>query len=66
MRACSDRRGGAISSALFLCRFAGRTPWSHIDLYAWEDAGRPAFPKGANGACVRTVVDAVKALGPGV
>ena len=59
----SDRRGGAITAALFLRRFVGRTPWSHIDLYAWEDSGRPAFPKGANGACVRTVVDAVEALG---
>ena len=58
----SDRRGGAITAALFLKRFARDTPWSHIDLYAWEDRGRPGFPRGANGMTVRTLAEMVEGL----
>jgi leucyl aminopeptidase len=58
----ADTRGGAITAALFLRRFAKDTPWAHVDLYAWEDRGRPGTPKGANGMFVRTLVRAVDAL----
>ena len=58
----SDRRGGAITAALFLKRFARDTPWAHIDLYAWEDRGRPGTPRGANGMAVRSLVEAVEKL----
>jgi leucyl aminopeptidase len=51
-----DKRAGAITAALFLRRFAGSTPWAHVDLYAWEESGRPDTPKGANGMGVRTLV----------
>lgn len=57
----SDRRGGAITAALFLRRFAGDTPWAHIDLYAWEDRGRPGTPRGGNGMTVRTVAELLAA-----
>jgi leucyl aminopeptidase len=50
-----DRRAGAITAALFLRRFVRETPWAHVDLYAWEESGRPDCPKGANGMGVRTV-----------
>jgi leucyl aminopeptidase len=52
-----DKRAGAITAALFLRRFAGATPtpWAHVDLYAWEDGGKPETPKGANGMGVRTL-----------
>jgi leucyl aminopeptidase len=53
----SERRGGAITAALFLRRFVGDTPWAHVDLYAWEDRGRPGTPRGANGMTVRTVAE---------
>ena len=58
----SDRRAGAITAALFLRRFAQGTPWAHIDLYAWEDRGKPGTPRGANGMSVRTVAQAVMAI----
>jgi leucyl aminopeptidase len=52
----SDARGGAITAALFLQRFSGGLPWAHMDLYGWEDQGKPETPKGANGMLVRTLV----------
>ncbi|MEZ5979052.1 MAG: leucyl aminopeptidase family protein [Planctomycetota bacterium] len=58
----SDNRGGAITAALFLRRFARDTPWAHVDLYAWEDRGRPGTPRGANGMFVRTLTRAVESL----
>ncbi|MHC4260886.1 MAG: leucyl aminopeptidase family protein [Planctomycetota bacterium] len=59
----SDRRAGAITAALFLRRFARDTPWAHVDLYAWEDRGRPGTPRGANGMEVRTVAEALAGAG---
>lgn len=58
----NDGRAGAITAALFLKRFAKDTPWAHIDLYAWEDRGRPGFPRGGNGMCVRSVAELVEGL----
>lgn len=58
----SDNRGGAITAALFLRRFVKDTPWAHVDLYAWEDRGRPGTPRGANGMFVRTLATAVQRL----
>ena len=58
----SDRRGGAITAALFLRRWVGEASWAHVDLYAWEDKGKPGFPRGANGMSVRTLVDVVAGL----
>jgi len=57
-----DRRAGAITAALFLRRFAAKTPWAHVDLYAWEDSGKPESPKGANGMGVRTLVRVLEEL----
>jgi leucyl aminopeptidase len=59
----SDRRAGAITAALFLRRFARDTPWAHVDLYAWEDRGRPGTPRGANGMVVRTLAETIAGLG---
>jgi len=52
----SEKRAGAITAALFLRRFTGGLPWAHVDLYAWEDRGRPETPKGGNGMGVRTLL----------
>ncbi len=51
----SEKRAGAITAALFLRRFAGGLPFAHVDLFAWEDRGRPETPKGGNGMGVRTL-----------
>jgi leucyl aminopeptidase len=40
-------RGDAIHAALFLQEFlTGAPEWIHLDIYAWEEKGRPGRPKG--------------------
>lgn len=39
---CSEGFGGAVTAALFLESFVRKTPWIHLDIYAWSDT-----PKGA-------------------
>ena len=51
-----------MAAALFLRRFAQGTPWAHVDMYGWEDAGRGANPKGASGAGVRALTEVVLGL----
>lgn len=47
--------GSLISSAYFISRFAGETPWVHLDIAgtAWTEKERPYLPKGASGIGVR-------------
>ena len=45
---------GALIAALFLRRFVGeRTPWLHVDLFAWNSKERFGRPVGAEAQCVR-------------
>jgi leucyl aminopeptidase len=47
---------GALFGALFLKRFVSeRTPWLHIDLFAWNARERPGRPIGAEAQCVRAL-----------
>ncbi len=47
---------GSLFGALFLRRFvAERTPWLHIDLFAWNARERPGRPVGAEAQCVRAL-----------
>jgi leucyl aminopeptidase len=52
-------RPDATAAALLLSKFAGETPWAHLDIAgtAWYDAPQPHAPKGASGAGVRTLVE---------
>ena len=52
-------RPDATAAALLLSKFAGDTPWVHLDIAgtAWYDAPTPYAPKGASGAGVRTLVE---------
>jgi leucyl aminopeptidase len=54
-------RPDATAAALLLSKFAGETPWVHLDIAgtAWYDAATPYAPKGASGAGVRTLVELV-------
>jgi leucyl aminopeptidase len=54
-------RPDATSAALLLSKFAGATPWVHLDIAgtAWYDAPMPYAPKGASGVGVRTLVELV-------
>ena len=54
----AGRLAGAITAAEFLHRFAGETPWAHLDIAgtAW-DLGRPYAEKGGSGYGVRLLVE---------
>jgi leucyl aminopeptidase len=51
----------ATGAALLLSKFAGETPWVHLDIAgtAWYDAPTAYAPKGASGTGVRTLVELV-------
>jgi leucyl aminopeptidase len=50
-------QAGAINAALFLEDFVPEAlPWLHIDLYAWNDAPRPARPAGGEAQTLRTLL----------
>jgi leucyl aminopeptidase len=47
---------GSITAALFLEKFVdSKTPWIHLDHYAWEQAGRPGRSKGGADTGMRAV-----------
>jgi leucyl aminopeptidase len=59
----SKPHAGAITAALFLQRFvAKKTPWAHLDLYAWNDSARPGRPEGGEAQGLRALVSALEAL----
>lgn len=51
--------GGAITAALFLREFVGRTVWAHLDIAgpAWQEKGTDLIPKGGSGFGVRTILE---------
>jgi len=55
-------RPDATAAALLLSKFAGETPWVHLDIAgtAWHDSSTPYAPKGSTGAGVRTLVELVR------
>jgi leucyl aminopeptidase len=52
-------RPDATGAALLLSKFAGDTPWAHLDIAgtSWHDAPTPYAPKGSTGVGVRTLVE---------
>ncbi len=60
------RDAGCIKGGLFLKRFAGETPWAHLDIAGpsyCEKETRPDVPVGGTGTGVRTLVEWLKTLG---
>jgi len=59
-----DSHGGAITAALFLQEFVGRTKWAHCDIAgpAFLDRAHGISPKGGTGFGVATGVAFLKAL----
>jgi leucyl aminopeptidase len=53
------RYGGAITAALFLQEFVGKTPWVHLDIAApfMADKTKGTLVKGATGFGVRTLIN---------
>jgi leucyl aminopeptidase len=52
------RYGGAITAAMFLSEFVGKTPWVHLDIAGTmlSDKDKGYFVKGASGVPVRTLI----------
>jgi leucyl aminopeptidase len=52
---------GAVIAALFMRRFlAPKTPWIHLDLYAWNDSARPGRPEGGEAQSIRAASSAIE------
>jgi len=52
----SKPMGGAITAALFLARFVEETEaWTHLDIFAWNDEGRPGRPRGGEATGLRAL-----------
>ncbi|MEE9329216.1 MAG: leucyl aminopeptidase family protein [Parvularculaceae bacterium] len=57
-----DSFAGSVVAALFLKKFVpDGTPYTHLDIYAWNPKDRPAHPKGGEAQGVRALFRAVKA-----
>ena len=54
-----DGKAGTITAAAFLKEFAGKTPWTHLDIagVAWADGDKGYLRKGATGVGVRLLVE---------
>jgi len=47
---------GAITAALYLQEFVGKkTPWAHLDTYAWNASSRPGRPEGGEALGLRAL-----------
>jgi leucyl aminopeptidase len=66
LKNAGDRLGGAMSAALFLQKFVGETPWTHIDIAGPSHAAREKghVAAGGTGAAVRTLVEFVRGWRP--
>ena len=55
----SGRAAGTITAAAFLSKFAGDSPWVHLDIAgpAWTTKDKTYIPKGASGVTVRLLVE---------
>lgn len=58
------RSGGLVTAGFFLKRFAGDTPWAHLDIAgtAWADKPGPYTAKGATGIGVRLLMNYIASL----
>ncbi len=53
----SDGFGGAITAALFLEKFVGKTRWAHLDIYGWKDQSDGCLIEpGGSGQAVQTLI----------
>lgn len=51
----SEGFGGAITAALFLQKFVGKSKWAHLDIYAWSDKAQ-----GGSGQSVQALIEFLK------
>ena len=49
--------GGAITAALFLEKFVGKTKWAHLDIFSWTNGSKPSLvQQGGSGQGVETLI----------
>lgn len=62
MKNSGGRPAGAITAAALLSKFAGDTPWAHVDIAgtAWAEKGKGYVPKGGTGVGVRLLVETLR------
>ncbi|WP_127716895.1 M17 family metallopeptidase [Halobacteriovorax sp. HLS] len=49
--------GGAITAALFLEKFVGKTKWAHLDIFGWTSGAKPSLKQlGGSGQGVETLI----------
>jgi leucyl aminopeptidase len=53
-------QAGSVTAALFLQRFAPRSTWVHLDIFAWNPRGQPGFPAGAEAQAIRAIFEVLK------
>jgi leucyl aminopeptidase len=54
-------QAGSVTAALFLQRFAPKTAWVHLDIFAWNPRSRPGFSIGAEAQTIRALFAMLKA-----
>ncbi|HEX4095742.1 MAG TPA: leucyl aminopeptidase family protein [Caulobacteraceae bacterium] len=50
-------QAGSVTAALFLQRFAPRSGWVHLDIFAWNPKSRAGWPVGAEAQAIRAIFD---------
>lgn len=62
MRNVGTRAAGAITGAIFLSKFVGKTPWVHLDIAgpASTEKAQPYTPKGGTGVGVRLLLQLLR------
>ena len=53
-------QAGSVTAALFLQRFAPKSPWVHLDIFAWNPRGQPGSPAGAEAQAIRALYEVLK------
>jgi leucyl aminopeptidase len=57
MTNAASGHGGAITAALFLEKFVGKTKWAHLDIFGWTSSNKPSLvQKGGSGQAVETLI----------
>ena len=59
--ASTNSFAGSVTAALFLRRFVGTVPYTHLDIYAWVPSARPGRPQGGEAIGVRALFGALAA-----
>ena len=59
--AANSPMAGAVVAAMFMKRFVpGKTPWAHLDTFAWRETAKPGRPKGGEALGLRAVFAALQ------